>query len=64
MGLGSGPARASYAFLGSDPAWSYVLTGAAASVSLSVHSELDVEEDSWITFSDVSSSDRSRNELL
>ncbi|GKA99955.1 hypothetical protein Tco_0827949 [Tanacetum coccineum] len=33
-----------------------VLTGAAASVSLSVHSESDVDEDSWITFSDVSSS--------
>ncbi|GKG35772.1 hypothetical protein Tco_0440926, partial [Tanacetum coccineum] len=30
--------------------------GAAVSVSLSVHSESDVDEDSWITLSDVSSS--------
>ncbi|GKG27855.1 hypothetical protein Tco_0406182, partial [Tanacetum coccineum] len=29
--------------------------GAAASVSLSVLSESDVDEDSWITFSNVSS---------
>ncbi|GJX21667.1 hypothetical protein Tco_0226112 [Tanacetum coccineum] len=34
------------------------------SVSLSVLSESDVDEDSWITFSVVSSSDRSGNELL
>ncbi|GJS54461.1 hypothetical protein Tco_1467738 [Tanacetum coccineum] len=34
--------------------------GAAASISLSVHSESDVDEDSWITFSDY----RSGNELL
>ncbi|GJR84824.1 hypothetical protein Tco_0155609 [Tanacetum coccineum] len=39
-GLGSGPARAT----------------SAVSVSLSIRSESDVEEDSWITFSDVSSS--------
>ncbi|GKC98130.1 hypothetical protein Tco_1168405, partial [Tanacetum coccineum] len=32
------------------------LIGAAASVSLSVHSESDVDEDSWITFFDFSSS--------
>ncbi|GKE61627.1 hypothetical protein Tco_1511994 [Tanacetum coccineum] len=76
-GSGSGPARASCAFLGSDPAWPCALTsmltlddtvdestslsslsplGAAASVSLYVRSESDVDEDSWITFSDVSSS--------
>ncbi|GKF39133.1 hypothetical protein Tco_0119194, partial [Tanacetum coccineum] len=77
MGSGSGPARASCAFSGSDPARPCVLTGmltpdvtldestsprslsplgATASVSLSVHSESDVDEDSWITFFDVSSS--------
>ncbi|GJV50692.1 hypothetical protein Tco_1446433 [Tanacetum coccineum] len=72
IGLGSGPARASCAFSGSDLAWPYVLTGmlthdvtvdestspcsllplgAAASVSLSIRSESDMDEDSWIHFS-------------
>ncbi|GKG39626.1 hypothetical protein Tco_0463771, partial [Tanacetum coccineum] len=55
MGSGSGLARASCAFPGSDP---------AASDSLSVRSESVVDEDSWTTFYDVSSSDRSVNKLL
>ncbi|GKG06379.1 hypothetical protein Tco_0326465, partial [Tanacetum coccineum] len=38
--------------------------GVAASVSLFVRFKSDVDEDSWITFSDVSSSDQSGNELL
>ncbi|GKA48862.1 hypothetical protein Tco_0741820 [Tanacetum coccineum] len=53
MGSGSGPARASCAFSGSDPAWPCVLTGAAASVSLFVRSQIEmVDEDSY-HFADV-----------
>ncbi|GJW95210.1 hypothetical protein Tco_0174882 [Tanacetum coccineum] len=36
----------------------------AVSVSLSVHSESDVDEDSWITFSDVSSSGREEGPVV
>ncbi|GKF30675.1 hypothetical protein Tco_0100473 [Tanacetum coccineum] len=77
MGSGSGLARASCAFPGSDLARSSLRTdiptpdvtideatspyslsplGAAASVLLSIHSESVVDEDSWTTFSNVSSS--------
>ncbi|GJT07642.1 hypothetical protein Tco_0842104 [Tanacetum coccineum] len=38
--------------------------GAAASVLLYVRSESDVDKDSWITFSDVSSSDRSQGRAI
>ncbi|GJR35004.1 hypothetical protein Tco_1210688 [Tanacetum coccineum] len=53
IGSGSGPARASCTFSGSDPAWPY-------EQRLLFHFQLvlesEVDEDSWISFSDVSSS--------
>ncbi|GKB51650.1 hypothetical protein Tco_0902403 [Tanacetum coccineum] len=72
MCSGLGPARDTCNFPESDPVWSYFMgsgsgpakASLAASVSLLVHSESDVDEDSWITFSDVSSLDRPGNELL
>ncbi|GJY58559.1 hypothetical protein Tco_0458451 [Tanacetum coccineum] len=69
MCSGFGPARDTCSFPESDLVWSSFMgqglvqpephvfsQGAAVSVSLYVRSESDVDEDSWITFSDVSSS--------